>query len=1200
MNPKAITFVLFASVLALCLAISPPLRAQVAGATLTGAITDAQGGVIANARVSAKNVATGLSTDTTTNSSGAYSIANLNPATYDVTVSAQGFSTAVRKMTLTVGGKQEMNLALTVGQVEQVIEVTGAAPTVETTNATLSGNVVGSQIVELPLNGRDWASLATLQPGVAGVRTQELVTQVGSIGRGLGSQLSIDGNRPTQNTYRLNGIIINDYSNAGPGDVLGKNLGVDAIQEFSVITSNYSAEYGYTSGGVVNAITKSGTNQLHGTAFEFLRNSALDAPSYFENATGSPKAPFRQNQFGASAGAPIKKDKIFAFGAYEGLRYSKGIQNLAQVPTANARLGILNAPDGSSLPVLNGPCPFANETNLAPGRASQCVATIINNPAKLSQSFMTFFPSCGSASPIGPANNTCFYSFSGAQVVPENYANTRGDVKLSEKDSLTASWYYDHSIFTQPDSLNQLSAAFIIGRQGASLEETHVFNSSTVNTARLGFNRTYGFGTTTNIKAINPAAADSTSFAIEPGLFAPRITGIGGGNGVPGLANFSGGFNGTAQENFTHQTVQLYDDARKTLGTHNLNFGGMFIRLEEKLYAPFTSDGSAQFNSLSDFLQDIPLKVQSPPVGGLAAVSPHFNFTSIVAGYFEDDWKLRSNLTLNLGLRYEMETIPTEKYGKIANLPAIFTNPGGNLCPNCSKVYFSRNPTRRNFEPRIGFAWDPFRNGKTSVRGGFGIFDALPLPYELALNNAQTSPFHVNSTVPGCNFAPANSKCVDQGQFPLFANLAGGGTAFFASPPVDTQTWNYVEPRPKRNYIYQWNLNVQRQVTGSLSVTVAYAGSRAIHNPFQMDDIGTVYPTHTSAGWLFPRPVGSGCLPGPPDCSVTDVALGLPASYSANPTAIVPGLLINPNAHNGIQTTIWVSKSWYNALQIGVEKRMSHGLQVQGSFTWSKTMDTSSGSFAGDNFAGDVTPTIPWWDLKIIKGLSDFQVGRNLVINALWQVPTPAAFGGPAGWMARGWGMGGILELSDGVPTWPLDGLAGDPMGQINSEPLAIPNVVPGCSLVNASSGRHGNLQYINPNCLINAVAPAGFDPSHTKCDQAFITNFHNNNPTLPPLDPNTCINLLGNLGRNTIIGPGLFNLDYFMSKDNKITRISESFDIQFRAEFFNILNHPNFAPPVDNLQARDANGVPISGFGQLTRLQTPGREIQFALKVIW
>jgi hypothetical protein len=196
--------------------------------------------------------------------------------------------------------------------------------------------------------------------------------------------------------------------------------------------------------------------------------------------------------------------------------------------------------------------------------------------------------------------------------------------------------------------------------------------------------------------------------------------------------------------------------------------------------------------------------------------------------------------------------------------------------------------------------------------------------------------------------------------------------------------------------------------------------------------------------------------------------------------------------------------------------------------------------------------------------------------------------------------MGGILELSDGVPTWPLDGLAGDSMGQINVEPLAIPDVVPGCTLVNASSGRHGNLQYINPKCLINAVAPAGFDPSHTKCDQSFITNFHNNNPTLPPLDPNTCINLLGNLGRNTIIGPGLFNFDYFMSKDNKITRISESFDIQFRAEFFNILNHPNFAPPVDNLQAIDANGVPISAFGQLTRLQTQGRELPFALNVIW
>src|SRR6266851_8372615 len=278
-----------------------PLRAQVAGATLSGTITDAQGGAVVGAKVSAKNGATGVSTDTTTNSSGFYTIVNLNPADYAVSITASGFRTAASKVTLTVGAKQELSLALTVGEVSQTVEVTGAAPIVETTNATLSGNVESAQIVELPLNGRDWASLATLEPGVASVRPHEAVDAPGGSTRGLGLQMTVDGNRPQQNVYRLNGVIVNDYSNAGPGNVLGANVGVDAIQEFSVLTSNYSSEYGYTSGGVINAITKSGTNSFHGSAYEFIRNSAFDAKDRFEdpspqNPAGIKKGGFTRNQ----------------------------------------------------------------------------------------------------------------------------------------------------------------------------------------------------------------------------------------------------------------------------------------------------------------------------------------------------------------------------------------------------------------------------------------------------------------------------------------------------------------------------------------------------------------------------------------------------------------------------------------------------------------------------------------------------------------------------------------------------------------------------------------------------------------------------------------------------------------------------------------------------------------------------------------
>jgi Carboxypeptidase regulatory-like domain len=1132
----------------LCFMFGSPARAQVVGATVSGTITDPRGDAIPGAKVTAKNLSTGVTTSTTTNATGAFSIANLNPAEYEISASAAGFSTAQTKVTLTVGAKQEVNFPLKVGQVTQIVEVTGAAPVVETTNSTLSAQVESTTIRELPLNGRDWASLATLQPGVASVRTQELITQVGAVGRGLGSQMSIDGNRPTQNTYRLNGLIINDYSNAGPGNVLGGNLGVDAIQEFSVITSNYSAEYGYTSGGVVNAVTKSGTNQFHGTAFEFIRNSALDARNFFEDPT-KPKAQFRRNQFGGSGGGPIKKDKFWIFGAYEGLRQSKGIAHPGiKVPSAQARLGFLNDATGVPVPNMGGadaPC--------AP--ATVCV----------NQPYLTFFPACPAANNNGPDNNTCNFSFSGAQVVPDNYYNFRGDLKLSDKDTMTGAFYYDHSTFTQPDNFNQKLEGFFVGRKGASLEETHLFGASLVNTIRVGWNYTQGFGQLTP-SAINPnAASTSATYAIEPGLHAARLSTIGGGGNTAAGFNFafSGGLNGDAQENFTHQTVQTFDDAGLTVGKHSLKFGFMFIRLEEKLFAPFTSNGTVLFNSQADFLTDTPLQVQSPPLGGLAAIKPHYMFTSIPGVYFQDDWKVRSNLTFNIGLRYEMETIPTEKHGLIANLPHIWTNPTTEDCSPCSNKTFLSNPTSKNFEPRVGFAWDPFKDGKTSVRGGFGLFDSLPLPYELALNNAQTSPFHRNVTVSGCGFT-TNPVCVGRGQFPSVPPAVLNEFLNPAAAPIFAQTWNFVERNPHRNYIYQWNLNLQRQLPGDFSLTVAYAGSRGFHNPYQTDDLNIVFPTKVGNRWVFPSDINSGCRPAPPpgggDCTTTDAALGLPPGFNDNPTGIVPGRLINAHT-NGIQSTIWQSKSWYNALQVELEKRMSHGLQAEVSFTWSKTMDTTSGSFAGDNFAGDLNPTIPWWDLKLIRGLSDFNVSRNLVTNLLWEVPAPATLHGPVGFIAKGWELGGILTLSDGVPVWPFS-IAADFSGQLMSEPYGIFDRVPGCKLTNPGNPN----QYINGACFTAPPAP----------------------------------NVLGNTGRNIVIGPGLFQLDYSMVKNTKIPKISESFNVQFRAEFFNILNRANFSPPVAFLDLFSGPTLGAPPFGQINSTQGPERQIQFGLKFIW
>src|SRR5580704_6659301 len=328
-------------------------HAQVTGATLSGTITDPSGAVIAGAQVSARNTATGSTKDATTDSAGFYTIPDLPAGPYEVKVTAKGFTTAVESnLGLAVGAQQSLNIPMKVGETSQTVEVSEAAPQIDLTSSTLTGQVESQTVLDLPLNGRDWTSLATLHPGVALIEEQMDYSTSARGNRGFGSELTISGQRTTTNNYRLDGITVNDYANSGPGNVIGAALGVDAIQEFSVLTGGFSAEYGMAAGGVINAITKSGTNAFHGDVYEFLRNSAMDSRDYFSRRANTPMAQFRRNQFGGSAGGPIIKDKTFIFGDYEGMRQAKGITSTIKIPSLNARQGILAAggPTPSSCP----------------------------------------------------------------------------------------------------------------------------------------------------------------------------------------------------------------------------------------------------------------------------------------------------------------------------------------------------------------------------------------------------------------------------------------------------------------------------------------------------------------------------------------------------------------------------------------------------------------------------------------------------------------------------------------------------------------------------------------------------------------------------------------------------------------------------------------------------------------------------------
>src|SRR5437764_22131 len=339
--------------LAICF--SAPANAQMAGGNLSGTISDPSGRSVPQALVAIQNVETGITTTVTANSDGYYTAANLLPGEYQVTVSAKGFATEVRKgISLSVGAQQVIDLTLQVeSAAHTVVEVTTEAPAVQLASSDISAVVNATTVRELPLNGRSWTDLAALQPGVSTIQTQPSFAVGADRGnRGFGSQVAISGARPQQNNYRLDGVSINDYANGAPGSVLGGNLGVDAIQEFSVLTSNYSAEYGKTSGGVVNAVTRSGSNLWHGSVYEFLRNSALDARNFFDQE----KIPaFKRNQFGGSIGGPIFKDRTFFFADYEGIRQSKGLTSLTTVPSLAARNGFIHDSNGNPITVTIDP-----------------------------------------------------------------------------------------------------------------------------------------------------------------------------------------------------------------------------------------------------------------------------------------------------------------------------------------------------------------------------------------------------------------------------------------------------------------------------------------------------------------------------------------------------------------------------------------------------------------------------------------------------------------------------------------------------------------------------------------------------------------------------------------------------------------------------------------------------------------------------
>jgi Carboxypeptidase regulatory-like domain/TonB dependent receptor/TonB-dependent Receptor Plug Domain len=1039
----------------LILLIAAGMRGQTVNGTLLGSVVDVQGAAVPNAQVSARNVDTGTARTATSDAIGGYRIASVPAGRYEISAGAAGFRTELRSgITVTVGADIRVDFALSVGAVEQQVTVSGEAPQVDTTSSTLSGIVAENTVRQLPLNGRDWLQLATLQPGVLTVETQSR----GATG-GMGTKMSISGGRPSHNVYRIDGMVVNDHSNNSPGSILGVNLGVDAVREFSVLTSDYSAEYGRAAGGVINAITMSGTNAIHGTAFEFLRNSALDARNFFDGAT---VPPFRRNQFGGTVGGPIQKNKLFFFVNYEGLRQFLSESFTSQTLSPNARNGILTT------------------------------GTVTIDPRV--KPYLALYPV-----PNGTiTGDTGFFNFGAGVKGTENYVTGRVDYVLSANDTLSSSYTFDNGGSSTPDPFNEKLDRSESRNQRLMLSFQHVFSPVLLNTIRTGFTRTAasgGFDVSPNI----PQLTDQ-SLGFLPGSNMGTID-------VVGLSS-PGGIGSTGSDIFWYTAPQVNDDLSWQKGRNAFRFGFSLEALRNNENTESNPAGNWAFGSIQDFLTVVPDQFQGdfPGTNSYRGVR-----TKIFGAYIQDDLRLRKNLTINLGVRYEMGTTLKEVNNEVANLRNL-TDPQVTIG---NPLYL--NPTKRNFAPRVGIAWDPFGDGKTAIRSGFGIFDIVPVPNLLTDRITRSEPFFAAGIL---RHAPSSS-------FP---------NAIVPLLSIKELRTVYVEYKPHPAYTMQWNLNIQRQVTTNLTVAVAYVGSHSNHLPVAQGDLDVVPQSLVTVApdghLLFP--------PGAPR--------------------------INPN-FSEIDSTQWYGWDTYHSLQTNVLQRFGHGITFQAVYVWSKNIDIGSSELGSSEEQNSMDNPYPF-DPNLQRGVTDFDIPQHASINFSWEIPSPKSQFAASRFLLGGWQLGGIFTAQSGTPfsvVVPADiagtgssGVTGHGGGQRPDYNLG----TPGCP-ANGDAINVGNPDlYINLQCF-----------------------------TFPKAGE------LGNVGRNTLRGPGLEDFDFSLFKNTNVR--GERLKVQFRAEFFNILNTSNFEFRMVRIFNKNGAFVPANAAAQAPTVNT-SRQIQFGLKFIY
>jgi hypothetical protein len=1126
---------------------------QLPTGTILGVVTDASGGVVAGASVTATNLDTGQARTAKTGGDGAYRLPSLPVGNYQLEVSHEGFQTETRKgLTLTVTQEAVVNLILQVGSATQSVTVTEQAPLVDTTSSTLGGLVNEQRIEDLPLNGRNYMALSLLQPGIG-----NLTTQQGHISGITGIVYSSNGAPTRSNNYMLDGAIMQNLYGLNPSSITDTTLGVDGIREYRVITNLFSAEFGMAMGSQTTIVSKGGTNQFHGDVFEFMRNSVLDARNYFDVAPsiiGHRLPEFRRNQFGGSGGGPIKRDKTFFYGVFEGIRQTLGITNPINTLDAGCHPPGANASNGygAGATIATAQCPEIGGGSVTLSPVTAPLLTLLPLPN---------VPGTGTNGVQGQ------FTFPATQSTKESFGQMRVDQNFSSTDSFFVRYTIDDAQQTQPRTFPVFNDRLSSRSQYLTLAETHIFSANVVNTFRTSFSRT---NYTTN--STSTISGPPFSFVTGESL---------GSLAIPGLLPFVGtlGFGPDVSPGYHRQNILTFsDDVNWIRGRHAIKFGVLINRYQLGIDENFFRKGLVAYVSAATFLQAQYVQLDYTPAS--ANTNRYFQFKTF-GFYGEDDFRATNRLTVNLGLRYEFNTTPRERRGR----EAAFRNFATDTAPTPGPVI--ANYSLKDFSPRIGFAWDVFGNGKMSVRGGGGIYyDISGIGSALTQETTGTPPwaYQVGNLCPPPFCATTLPLDVS---FPASALLRN----HFEGAILSTVLYHAKQP-----YMGQYNLSIERQLPGNMALNVAYVGSRGIHlwsveegNPNVPDQF--LDPQNTNPGGS--RTTVAPFLPNTPGGLSWSCQIQFPPSDPR-----FNACRINPFfGDNTIIET--VGDSWYNSLQVELTKRVTRGLEFQSAFTRGKSLDTGSGQQPASD-PGTVSVADPFFP-HTDKGPSEWDTAVNWQFNLLYHFPTIRS-GGFASKLVNGWWMGNIASIQSGYAFSPLLTFiqSNSNINQVDRPDIVTPQNV--AAVRNGSYTRDGILGGNNPNAVpfnANAVNTGG-----TGTNGALP--WFNNNMFIPGPP-----GLLGNAGRGMLRGPRLVNWDFSLAKNTKLGFLGEGGNLEFRAEFFNIINRANFSLPdnstyvagptvtgPDPVHNVTQGTVASASTGQITSTATPAREIQFGLKL--